>query len=71
MHDFVGAKEVLSKERLRELSERSNWPAVRHLATHWGGMVMCGFALLENRRHLVVCAIFCTPRHLDQLSLRT
>ena len=34
MLDFVGAKEAFSREQLRELSERSNWPALHHLMTH-------------------------------------
>jgi hypothetical protein len=34
MLDFVSAKEALSREQLRELSERSNWPALHHLMTH-------------------------------------
>ena len=48
MHDFVGAKKVLSRERLREMSERSDWPALRHLATHWGAMALCCFALYDT-----------------------
>jgi fatty acid desaturase len=48
MLDFVGAKGVLSRERLRELSERSNGPALRHLMTHWGAMAVCAVALVET-----------------------
>ncbi|MBS36499.1 MAG: rhizopine catabolism protein [Thiotrichales bacterium] len=48
MQDFVGAKEVLSRERLQSLSERSDGPALRHLATHWGTILICGYALLET-----------------------
>ena len=35
MHDFVGVENVISKERLRQLSERSNPPAFMRLAEHF------------------------------------
>ena len=35
MHDFVGVENVVSKERLRELSVRSNGPGFRRLAEHF------------------------------------
>ena len=35
MHDFVGVEDVISKERLKELSMRSNGPAFRRLAEHF------------------------------------
>ena len=48
MDDFVGTNDVLSRERLRELSVRSNGPALLYLASHWGAMAFCAFALVKT-----------------------
>ena len=38
MHDFVGVENVISKDRLKELSRRSNGPAFRRLAEHFAAI---------------------------------
>ena len=40
MDDFVGAENVISKERLAELSQRSNGPATRYFLSHFGAMAV-------------------------------
>ena len=45
MQDFVGVKGVLSPERLQELSQRSDWPALVQLASHWGALAASSWGL--------------------------
>ena len=45
MLDFIGAKNVLSKDRLKELSVRSNAPAFVHLATHVAAIGLNSYAM--------------------------
>ena len=45
MHDFVGANDVIEPARLKELSRRSNGPALAALAAHFGALGLTTFAL--------------------------
>ena len=40
MHDWTGTEKVIDKERLRELSERSNGPATLYLLSHAGAIAL-------------------------------
>ena len=57
MHDWIGAENVIDKERVRELSERSNGPATLYLLSHVGAIALTTTGLLLHRRHVVVCAV--------------
>jgi fatty acid desaturase len=48
MQDFVGAKGIISAERLRVLSERSDGPGLLHLASHLGALVASSYCLLSS-----------------------
>lgn len=61
MQDFIGVQNVIDKDRLRELSHRSDGPALLHLASHWGAIVVTGFAL-----YLTAGAWWCVPFFLLQ-----
>ena len=45
MQDFIGVKGVMPKERLSELSERRDGPALFYLASHWGAIALTSVAL--------------------------
>ena len=45
MQGFIGAKDVLSAERLAELSKRRNWPGLVQLAGHFGAIAVTGWGL--------------------------
>ena len=61
MHDFIGAKGVIAKERLAELSERRNGPAFLYLASHWGAIALNGAAM-----HYAWGTWWCVPLFLLQ-----
>jgi fatty acid desaturase len=45
MQDFIGAKGVISTERLAELSTRRNWPGLVQLAGHFGAIAATSWGL--------------------------
>ena len=45
MQGFIGAKDVLSAERLAELSKRRNWPGLVQLAGHFGAIAATSWGL--------------------------
>ena len=45
MQDFIGAKGVISTERLAELSTRRNWPGLVQLASHFGAIAATSWGL--------------------------
>ena len=45
MQDFIGVKGILPRQRLMELSQRSDGPALRHLASHWGAIALNSAAM--------------------------
>ena len=45
MQDFIGAKGVISTERLGELSKRRNWPGLVQLAGHFGAIAATSWGL--------------------------
>ena len=45
MHDFVGVDGVISKERLKALSQRSDGRAALHLLSHFGAIALNTYAL--------------------------
>ena len=61
MQDFIGAKGVIPKERLAELSERRNGPAFLYLASHWGAIALNGAAM-----HYAWGTWWCVPLFLLQ-----
>ena len=61
MQDFIGAKGVIAKERLAELSERRNGPAFLYLASHWGAIAVNGAAT-----HYAWGTWWCVPLFLLQ-----
>ena len=46
MNDFIGVDGVIERERLEQLSQRSDGPALRQLASHVGA-IAANTALLE------------------------
>ena len=48
MQDFIGAKGVISTERLAELSTRRNWPGLVQLAGHFGAIAATSWGLSVN-----------------------
>ena len=61
MQDFIGAKGVIAKERLAELSERRNGPAFLYLASHWGAIALNAAAM-----HYAWGTWWCVPLFLLQ-----
>ena len=45
MHDWTGTEKVIDKERLRDLSERSNGPAALYLLSHAGAIALTTMGL--------------------------
>ena len=45
MQGFIGAKDVLSAERLAELSKRRNWPGLVQLSSHFGAIAVTSWGL--------------------------
>lgn len=45
MKDFIGTQDVISPDRLLELSERADLPGYVQLASHWGAIVLTGYAM--------------------------
>ena len=61
MQDFIGAKGIIPKERLAELSERRDGPAFLYLAGHWGAIAANGAAM-----HYAWGTWWCVPLFLLQ-----
>ena len=61
MQDFVGVKGVMPRERLAELSERRDGPALLYLASHWGAIALNSVAM-----HYTWGTWWCVPFFLLQ-----
>ena len=58
MDDFVGAENVISKERLAQLSERSNGPATRQMLSHLGALALTTTALYWTQYSWLCAPVF-------------
>ena len=46
MDDFIGVRDVIARERLERLSQRSKPKGLIQLLSHLGGLAVCSYALL-------------------------
>ena len=47
MDDFIGVRNVISNQRLDDLTRRSNTKGLRQLLSHLGALAVCSYALLQ------------------------
>ncbi|MEM7293018.1 MAG: fatty acid desaturase [Pseudomonadota bacterium] len=58
MQDFIGDNKVISKARLAELSVRSDGPALKRLAMHWGAIGLTAYLMHLTAGHWLCIPLF-------------